>query len=209
MAGVDGSQNRALRAVGYGVVSVNSLWLSFSLRARLGFCSMLGQVRWGRAVVSKALAANPDDTYALATLAHWASQDQAWEAARDLLSRCVAIDPEDVQAWFNLGFTFERLEQFEEAERCFRRATERAPALDRAWYGLALALIAQDRLVEAVEVLQVNTRLQPMSPYGWYQLARVQADLGALDDAIATIARLRQFEPKVARQLERETGLCA
>ena len=70
-------------------------------------------------------------------------------------------------------------------------------------------MIAQDRLSEAVEALKVNTRLQPMSPYGWYQLARVQADLGARDEAVATIDRLRQFEPKVARQVERETGLCA
>ncbi len=49
-----------------------------------------------------------------------------------------------------------------------------------------------------------------MSPYGWYQLARVQADLGALGRGSSPPSLdLRQFEPKVARQLERETGLCA
>ncbi|MEX1165544.1 MAG: tetratricopeptide repeat protein [Hydrogenophaga sp.] len=111
--------------------------------------------------------------------------------------------------WFNLGYVCERLLFFDEAERAFREATVLAPQMDQAWYGLALALIAQERLAEAIEVLQVNTRLQPMSPYGWYQLARVQADLGALEESRSIIARLRQFEPKVARQLERETGLCA
>jgi Flp pilus assembly protein TadD len=155
------------------------------------------------------LASKLDDLYALSTLAHAQSADGAWADACETLRRCAVIAPDAASTWFNLGYACERLERFAEAERCFRRATVCGPKLDLAWYGLALALIAQDRLAEAAEVLKVNTGLQPMSPYGWYQLARVQADLGALDEAAATIAHLRQFEPKVARQLERETGLCA
>jgi Flp pilus assembly protein TadD len=179
-------------------------WVS---RACIGLANTLGWRAWGRSLVLKALAKNPDDTFALATLAHWQAMDQAWDAARETLVRCAAVGPEKASTWFNLGFVCERLQRPLEAEHAFRRATECAPALDRAWYGLGLALIAQDRLVEAAEAFQVNTRLQPMGPCGWYQLARVQNDLGAVDDAAATIARLRQFEPKVARQLERETGL--
>jgi hypothetical protein len=48
-----------------------------------------------------------------------------------------------------------------------------------------------------------------MSPYGWYQLARVQRDLGHLDETQRILDHLMKFEPKVARQLERETGLKA
>lgn len=168
----------------------------------------MGWSQRARSVVLDALAANPDDTYALATLAHGQSLEQDWAAARDSLNRCASLQPGVAATWFNLGYVCERLLRFDEAERAFRQATELAPALDRAWYGLALSLIAQDRLTEAIGVLQVNTRLQPMCPHGWYQLARVQADLGALEEARAIIARLRQFEPKVAKQLELETGLC-
>lgn len=169
----------------------------------------MGWTRWGRLVVLRALATNPEDTYALATLAHGHALEQDWAAARDALTRCASLQPDEAATWFNLGYVCERLLCFEEAERAFRQATVLAPKLDQAWYGLATALIAQDRLTEAIAVLQVNTRLQPMSPHGWYQLARLQVDLGALDEARAIIARLRQFEPKVAAQLERETGLCA
>lgn len=172
-------------------------------------CSTVGWHRWGRSAVKKALAANPDDTYAMATLAHWQSQSNEWVDAKALLIRCTELQPGAAPAWFNLGFVCQRLQQLEEAEAAFRRATALAPGMDQAWYGLALVLIAQDRLAEAAEVLQENTRLQPMSPHGWYQLARVKADLGAAEEARAIIARLRQFEPKVARQLETETGLCA
>ena len=46
-----------------------------------------------------------------------------------------------------------------------------------------------------------------MSPYGWYQLARVQHELGRIDETQKVLDHLAKFEPKVARQLERETGL--
>ena len=46
-----------------------------------------------------------------------------------------------------------------------------------------------------------------MSPYAWYQLARVQVDRAKPDEARKIIRHLKGFEPKVAAQLERETGL--
>ena len=45
-----------------------------------------------------------------------------------------------------------------------------------------------------------------MSPYGWYQLARVQIDRQQPEEARKIIRHLKGFEPKVAAQLERETG---
>jgi len=81
------------------------------------------------------------------------------------------------------------------------------PELDRAWYGLGLVLIRMRRFDEAVEALERNTQLQPMSPYGWYQLARVHVDRHEPEKARRIIRHLKQFDPKVAAQLERETGL--
>jgi tetratricopeptide (TPR) repeat protein len=83
------------------------------------------------------------------------------------------------------------------------------PRLDRAWYGLGLTLIRLGRHDEAVKALERNTKLQPMSPYGWYQLARVHVDRQEPDEALKIIRHLKGFEPKVAAQLERETGLQA
>jgi tetratricopeptide (TPR) repeat protein len=88
----------------------------------------------------------------------------------------------------------------------FRRARPE-PKLDRAWYGLGLVLIRLQRPVEAVAALKKNTELQPMSPYGWYQLARVQFDRQEPEETKKIIRHLKGFEPKVAAQLERETGL--
>ncbi|WP_247596942.1 tetratricopeptide repeat protein [Hydrogenophaga sp. PAMC20947] len=153
------------------------------------------------------LAISPSDASMWATLAHWQAQDGLWDEAYRSLKLCLAQPPPLASSWFNFGFVCERLERTAEAEHAFRRAVELDPSLDRAWYGLALSLIAQERLAEAVPALEANTRLQPMSPHGWYQLARVHTDLGALDDAHRIIHRLHQFEPKIAAQLEHETGL--
>jgi predicted Zn-dependent protease len=72
-----------------------------------------------------------------------------------------------------------------------------------------LTLIRLQRPEEALAALKKNTELQPMSPYGWYQLARVQFDRQQTEETKKIIRHLKGFEPKVAAQLERETGLVA
>jgi hypothetical protein len=46
-----------------------------------------------------------------------------------------------------------------------------------------------------------------MSPFAWYQMARVHVDLNQPEQALWVIRHLKGFEPKIALQLERETGL--
>lgn len=177
------------------------------LRGTLLVLGFLGSGERVRQALQVWLVRHPSDTPMRATLAHWQAQDGLWEEARASLRLCLAQSAHQASTWFNLGFVCEHLKRSVEAEQAFRRAVDLDPLLDRAWYGLALSLIAQDRLRDAAPPLEVNTRLQPMSPHGWYQLARVHADLGALDEARHIIRRLRQFEPKIATQLELETGL--
>jgi tetratricopeptide (TPR) repeat protein len=150
----------------------------------------------------------PGDAYALASRAHV----RAARGARDLAiadaQALVASHPQRSAAdWFNLAYLLEDAGRYDEAIPTFRRAVELDPKLDRAWYGLGLTLIRLRRLDEAVEALKHNTQLQPMSPYGWYQLARVHLDRHEPDEARKIIRHLHGFEPKVAAQLERETGL--
>lgn len=151
----------------------------------------------------------PEDAYGLASRAHVHAQAGRLELALADNERWVQVAEDNAQAWFNLGFLLESLERFEEALASFVRATELAPKLDRAWYGQGLVLIRLQRYDEAVLALKRNIDLQPMSPYGWYQLARVHVDRRDTKAALKIIRHLKGFEPKVAAQLERETGLLA
>jgi len=169
---------------------------------------VLGRTAKAEAVFSEMLQRWPADAYALASRAHLRAQRGANDAALTDARALVAVHPARSAAdWFNLAYLLEANGALQEAEAAFRRTLELDERLDRAWYGLALTLIRQGRHDEAVTALERNTKLQPMSPYGWYQLARVQVDRKAPDEARKIIRHLKGFEPKVAAQLERETGL--
>lgn len=149
----------------------------------------------------------PGDAYALASRAHLQEQTGDREGALRTMQHLLELHGENGTHWFNYGFLLEEAGDYTRAETAFRRATELSPQLDRAWYGLGLVLIRLQRFDEAVAALKRNTQLQPMSPYGWYQLARVHVDRHEPEEARKIIRHLHRFEPKVAAQLERETGL--
>jgi tetratricopeptide (TPR) repeat protein len=171
------------------------------------FWLVLGRTAAARGLFDRMLRNWPDDPYALASRINLHAQDGRWLEALADSDRLVSVDSDNAQGWFNRGYVLEQLERWEESLAAFARATQLMPDLDRAWYGMGLVLIRLNRHEEAVAALKRNTELQPMSPYGWYQLARVHVDRHNLEEAAQIIRHLKGFEPKVAAQLERETGL--
>jgi tetratricopeptide (TPR) repeat protein len=151
----------------------------------------------------------PDDPDVLTARAFLYVQQDRRREALALFDRAARARPEDAELQFDRGFLLQALNDHEAAIDAFRRAVAIRDDHDRALYGLGLSLIALRRLDDAVVALERNTKLQPMSPYGWYQLGRVQFDRGNRDRTEAIIAHLNRFEPKVAAQLARDTGLPA
>jgi tetratricopeptide (TPR) repeat protein len=176
-------------------------------RARATAWLLIGRPERALRVFDAMVLLFPERAYPRASRAHLHAQAGRHEAAladyRDLLE----ANPLDARSWFNQGFVLELMERWDEALAAFSKAVELSPKLDRAWYGKGLVLIRLQRFDEAVVALKRNTELQPMSPYGWYQLARVHVDAKRPDEAAKIIRHLKGFEPKVAAQLERETGL--
>jgi tetratricopeptide (TPR) repeat protein len=171
---------------------------------------VIGRVPRALAVFDEMVRRWPGDAYALASRAHLHAQAGRRDLAIADAGALVEHNPKDSAAhWFNYAFLLESDGRLEEAERAFREATALDPKLDRAWYGLGITLIRLHRYDDAVVALKRNTELQPMSPYGWYQLARVQFDRREPEETRKIIRHLKTFEPKVAAQLERETGLAA
>jgi len=161
-------------------------------------------------VFSTMLARWPGDAYVLASRAHlYAQLGRKAQALADAQTLTSTHPQRSAADWFNLAYLLDEAGRHVEAEPAFRQALALDPKLDRGWYGLGLLLIRLQRFEEAVVALKRNTELQPMSPYGWYQLARVHFDRQQPDEARKIIRHLKEFEPKVAAQLERETGLAA
>lgn len=168
---------------------------------------VLGRQRAALALFDLMATRWPDDVYTLASRAHLRSQLGQVHAALVDSKRLTELRSNHASTWFNHGFMLEAADRWDEALAAFTRATELGPELDRAWYGMGLVLIRLKRYDEAVVALKRNTELQPMSPYGWYQLARVHVDRHEPEAATKIIKHLQGFEPKVAAQLARETGL--
>jgi tetratricopeptide (TPR) repeat protein len=181
------------------------LWLKLQAMAWLVF----GRNVQALAVFDRMVQDFPKASYPRASRAHLHAQAGRHGAALDDYDALLRLDAADARTWFNKGFVLELTGRMDEALSAFRRATELSPELDRAWYGQGLVLIRLQRFDEAVAALKRNTELQPMSPHGWYQLARVHVDRKQPDEAVKIIRHLKGFEPKVAAQLERETGLLA
>jgi tetratricopeptide (TPR) repeat protein len=181
-------------------------WLKIKAMAWL----VIARPQQAEAVFDEMLRRWPSDAYALSSRSHVRAQaGRRDEAVADQQALIAAHPDRSAADWFNLAYLLEEAGRFADAEPAFRRALALDPKLDRAWYGLGLVLIRLQRPDEAVAALKQNTKLQPMSPYGWYQLARVQFDRREPEEARKIIRHLKGFEPKVAAQLERETGLVA
>lgn len=170
---------------------------------------VLGRNDAALAVFNAMVARWPLDPYPLASRAHLLTQKQQIGPALLDSERLVILRPEHAPTWFNHGFMLEEAGRLGDALQAFSKATVLDENLDRAWYGQGLVLIRLKRYEEAVAALKRNTELQPMSPYAWYQLARVHVDRHEPAEAVKIIKHLKGFEPKVAAQLERETGLLA
>lgn len=191
--------------------------MSLSRRSRLAYWNLklqvvgslvLGRTGGAERALNRLLRRWPGDAYALASRAHLHAQAGLLDLAiTDALALVGAHPRRSAGDWFNLAFLLEQRGRQAEAEPAFRQSLALDPKLDRAWYGLGLALIGLGRIEEAVAALKRNTELQPMSPFGWYQLARAHMERQEPDEARRIIRHLKGFEPKVAAQLERETGL--
>jgi tetratricopeptide (TPR) repeat protein len=126
-----------------------------------------------------------------------------------LLRRSLDLDSSQAPAWFNLGFLLQKRNQHEEAISAFDQAIRHQDNLDRAHYGRALSLMALDRNIEAKAALERTVDLQPMSPYGYYHLAHLQFRMGDEKAYRKTTRKLSSFEPKLAVQIQKETGVDA
>jgi len=179
------------------------LWLKFKAKTLLVF----GLRAKSHDTFKQILEINPADALALNSLGYAELNNRHLVQALSYFERALVQTPNIANAHFNVGFVCEELGRSQDAEVAFKAALQLDEKFDRAWYGLGLVLVRQRKLEESLEAFKRNTQLQSMSPFAWYQMARVHMELNQPDEALAVMRHLNGFEPKVAAQLERETGL--
>lgn len=171
------------------------------------WCMVFRQPKIAREYWGRILAAHPNDTRILAMLAHQEAVEGKDAAAIALYERIVQLDPTDKASFFNYGFVLQKTGDHAKAVRAFEAALKLDDKLDRAWFGKGLSHVALQQPELAIEAFKKTNKLQPMSPHGYYELAKVQCATGDRDGCENTMRRLKEFDPKVAAQLEDETGI--
>jgi tetratricopeptide (TPR) repeat protein len=157
----------------------------------------------------KAHSFTPGRAKELITAANYLALSGDMAGSESLLRRSIEIDRSQASAWFNLGFLLQKREEHAQAIEAFNEALLQNEKLDRAHYGRALSLMNLNRNEEAKAALQRTVELQPMSPYGYYHLAVLQFKMGDEKSFKKITRKLSGFEPKLALQLQQETGIDA
>jgi len=83
---------------------------------------------------------------------------------------------------------------------------DQAAAAYRAWFGMGMIHREQGDNHKAVEMFKKAAELQPMNPHAFHELAMAHYALNNLDQVRKIIKRVAEFDPKMTRQLMRETG---
>ena len=129
------------------------------------------------------------------------------EHAIGCLVQALRIDSGDDVSRFNLAFMLHQSGRAAEAVAEFEQVIRTSPNNDRAWYGLGLCRDALGDAPGALAAVKEAARLQYFNPHAAYHLVRLLKALGEHDQARAEYQRLKSFDPKVAEQVSRDTGV--
>jgi Tfp pilus assembly protein PilF len=127
--------------------------------------------------------------------------------AEDAFLKAIRLDPSHAATRFNYGFMLHEENRLEDAEAQFLEAIRLSPTLDRAWYGLGLINIKRNEFLLATERLTQAAKLQYHNPYAGYYLAFAYHKLGEHEKANREYRRVRNFDPRMATQMERDFGV--
>lgn len=174
--------------------------------ARAWMFHFIGKV--DRAYDAYALAFRHDrlDAQSARHLASIAAQRQDYPLAEKWFLEVLRIAPADADSHYNLGFVRERMKAPRRAIESFAEAVRLRPNLDRAWYGMGLARAALGEHVAAADALREAARLQPMNGHAWYQLGMAYHHDGQTDKVERVVKKLLEFDPKITRQLIKDSG---
>ena len=125
--------------------------------------------------------------------------DEDIDAMTALVDRALAFNPSYAHGWHNSGFMRLWAGQPELAIEHAGRALRLSPRDLASWssYLIGAALFFSRRFEEAVPRLRVAIEDRPLFPSPYRFLAACYAHMGLLDEARATIARLRAITPEV------------
>jgi tetratricopeptide (TPR) repeat protein len=153
------------------------------------------------AAFEKALAADPKHAKAHNNLALASIDLGEFELAEAHYRESLAIEPQPA-IYSDLGFVLERMGMIEEASEMYRKALELDPESASAHYNLAGSLARRGEFTDAERHFRTALAERPNAAT-YVGLSLVLEKQGRTDEAMASLRRAIEAEPKVAISYER------
>lgn len=102
---------------------------------------------------------------------------------------------------YNEGEAFARDQQWRFAESAYTEATKLKKDFPEAWNGLGHARKMQREFPEALAAYEEALRLRPGYPQALEYLGETYVEMGKMDDARATLAKLKPLDAALADKL--------
>ena len=126
---------------------------------------------------------DPDEPYAILTVAYYAYLSENYELCRSLYARYIELYPDDAAGWNNLALTFKRSGEYAEEERLYRMALSLEPQNSNTRNNLAVNLAHQGRFGEAEALMDSFQPAPDEAPYAELHRAKIAAARGRLRKA--------------------------
>ena len=146
-------------------------------------------------LAERAVASEPGEPSAHATLGSVFLETERTSEAIDALAAALALDPGHLNARFNLGYALRRRGEPEAAAAEFRRLTERYPDDAGHWIGLGGALLEAARPRDAMEAFERALALVPDDPDVLNELGLAHVDVGEFEAAARCYRRVIDRSP--------------
>jgi hypothetical protein len=121
---------------------------------------------------------DPDQPYAILTVAYYAYLSEEYTLCQDLYRRYVTLFPEEAAGWNNLALTHKRSGDYREEERLYRRALSLEPGNANTKNNLAVNLAHQGRFAEAEHMMDGLEAKPEERPYANLHRAKIAAAQG-------------------------------
>ena len=129
------------------------------------------------------LAIDPNDLYALSTLAYYQYLAEEFDDALETYDKYIALAPDQAAGYNNKALTYKRRGDYASEERLYRVALALEPDDVTAMNNLAVCLSHQGRFDEALALMQQLEVLDPGDAYADLHRSKIYAQMGQDDEA--------------------------
>ena len=154
----------------------------------------------------KVIKINPNSAAGLTQLAELRRSQFKFDEAINYYLRVERLDPMDYETAYGLGSCYASKLEFPAAIEWFRKAVALAPNFPSSRFALANVLFQDNQFEAAIPELKSSLQMDPRMSQAYSLLSRAYSKLGRLEEAQATLQKLKELNRTVMHGESKPNG---